>query len=135
MDFQLKDKLALVTGSTAGIGFAIAQMLAQEGATVVINGRTEKRVSNAVEKIKSAYPTAKLIPVAADLSDKNGIELLIKKVPSADIVINNLGIYEVKAFTEITDEDWLRIFNINVMSGIRLSRYYLPDMLKKIGEE
>lgn len=130
MDFQLKDKTALVSGSTAGIGLAIAQLLSLEGATVVINGRTEARVSEAMTKIKSINPNAKLIPIAADLSEKSGIETMIRAVPSADILINNLGIYEVKPFTEISDDDWLRFFNANVLSGVRLSRHYLPMMLK-----
>ncbi len=131
MDLQLKNKIALVSGSTAGIGLAIAELLSLEGATVVINGRTKERVSAAADKIKSINPHAQLIPVAADLSEMSGIETMIKAVPTIDILINNLGIYEVKPFTEISDEDWLRLFNTNVMSGIRLSRHYLPMMLKK----
>lgn len=131
MDYHLKDKTALVTGSTAGIGFAIAKLLATEGATVVINGRSDARVNEAVHKIKSICPTAKLIPAVADLSEKKGIETLIHQVSAVDILVNNLGIYEMKAFSDISDDDWLRIFNINVMSGIRLSRHYLPHLLKK----
>jgi NAD(P)-dependent dehydrogenase (short-subunit alcohol dehydrogenase family) len=130
MDLQLKGKIALISGSTAGIGLAIAELLSLEGATVVINGRTEARVSETIARIKSINPDANLIPVAADLGGKSGIETMIKTVPSVDILINNLGIYEVKPFTEISDEDWLRFFNINVMSGASLSRHYLTPMLK-----
>lgn len=126
MDFGLKGKKALVTGSTTGIGFAIAQALAQEGATVYINGRTSEKVQEAITTMKQVG--GELHPAPFDLSDKAGVEALIKVVPSLDILINNLGIYEVRAFEEITDEDWLRIFNINVMSGIRLSRHYFPLM-------
>lgn len=131
MDYHLKDKKALITGSTAGIGFAIAALLAEEGTTVVINGRKEARVAEAVKKIKATSPHAKLIPVVADLSEQTGIATLIKQVPTVDILVNNLGIYEPKSFIEIPDEDWLRFFNINVMSGVRLSRHYLPAMLQQ----
>ena len=131
MDYQLNGKTALITGSTAGIGFAIAQLLAQEKATVIINGRTEQRVSEAISKIKLNCPSAKLIPMAADLSKPQGFETIIHESPSVDILVNNLGIYEVKKFNDISDDDWLRLFNINVMSGIRLSRHYLPAMLKR----
>lgn len=131
MNYDLEDKIVLVTGSTVGIGFAIAQLLASEGATVIINGRTEKRVSDAINKIKLLHPKSKLIAVAADLSEKKGIDTLIKKISSVDILINNLGIYEVKQFVDIKDEDWMRLFNVNVMSGIRLSRHYLSGMLQK----
>lgn len=130
MDYQLKGKTALITGSTAGIGFAIAQLLALEGATVIINGRTDARVSEAINKIKSIYSGANLIPMAADLSQQHGIKAIIDKITSIDILVNNLGIYEVKPFSEISDEDWLHLFDVNVMSGIRLSRHYLPSMFK-----
>lgn len=126
MDFSLKGKTALVTGSTSGIGFAIAQALAEEGASVYINGRTEARVKAAIDKMKPV--TGKLLSAPFDLTDKAGCDQLIKHLPTVDILINNLGIYEVKSFEEITDEEWLRIFNINVMSGIRLCRHYFPTM-------
>src|SRR5579872_6864258 len=114
MNYKLDDKTALVTGSTAGIGFAIAQLLAQEGATVIINGRTQERVTQAIQKIKSVCPAAKLIPIPADLNEKKGIESVIREAASVDILINNYGIYEVKQFNDISDEDWLRLFNANV---------------------
>ncbi|MCE3045754.1 SDR family NAD(P)-dependent oxidoreductase [Legionella sp. 16cNR16C] len=131
MDFQLEEKIALVTGSTAGIGLAIAEVLAQEGATVIINGRSEERVQQAIAHIHSLHPNAKLRAAPADLSTKAGVEKLIKELPSVDILINNVGIYEIKSFVDISDEDWLHIFDVNVMSGVRLSRHYLPVMLKK----
>lgn len=131
MDLNLTDKTALVTGSTAGIGFAIAETLAHEGATVIINGRTEQRVTEAINTIKKNNSSAKLIPAAVDLSTMAGVANIINKVPFVDILINNLGFYQVKQFTEITDDEWQNIFNINVMSGVRLSRHYLPQMLKK----
>lgn len=131
MDYQLKNKKALVSGSTAGIGFAIAESLAAEGATVIINGRTEKRVNDAISSIKAKYPTANLIAAPFDLSKKEAVLHLFKAQPSVDILVNNLGIYETKDFADITDEDWLTIFDMNVLSGIRLCRQYLPLMLKK----
>lgn len=131
MDLQLTNKTALVTGSTTGIGFAIAKLLADEGATVIINGRTQKRIDDAIQQIKASNSCAKLIAAPADLSNKKEIDALLKQVPTVDILINNAGIYEAKPFIEITDEDWLRLFDVNVMSGIRLSRHYLPLMLKQ----
>ncbi|MGE5196125.1 MAG: SDR family NAD(P)-dependent oxidoreductase [Anaerolineae bacterium] len=129
MDFDLKDKVALVTASTSGIGFAIAKALAQEGASVYINGRSTEKVQAAIEKIKSIK--GKLFPAPFDLTDKAGADKLIKVLPVVDILINNLGIYEVKNFEDITDEDWLQIFNVNVISGIRLCRHYFPRMKAK----
>lgn len=128
MDFGLEGKSALVTASSAGIGYSIAQQLANEGATVYINGRTKERVDHAIAEIKKANPAAKLLPLVLDLGTKAGFEALKGKLQSVDILINNLGIYEVKDFFEITDEDWLRIFEINVLSGIRLSRHFIPRM-------
>jgi len=131
MDLQLKNKIALVTASTAGIGFATASLLAREGAYVVINGRSQHRVDDAVGRIRQDQEGARIKGVAADLGVKKGFELLSGAVPAVDILVNNLGIYEPKPFTEITDEDWLRVFEVNVLSGARLSRYYLPKMLDK----
>ncbi len=131
MDFGLKGKKAVVSGSTAGIGLAIATALAVEGAAVVINGRTEARVNSALEKIRKDHKTADLQGVAADLGAAAGVEAFVERVPHADILINNLGIFEPKLFAEIPDADWLRFFEINVLSGVRLSRHYLPGMLKK----
>jgi NAD(P)-dependent dehydrogenase (short-subunit alcohol dehydrogenase family) len=131
MNLGLQGKLAVVSGSTAGIGFAIAATLAQEGARVVINGRTEARVTTAVEKIRQRMKGAELIGVAADLGTAAGISAFVKQVPEADILVNNLGIFEVKPFLKIPDSDWLRFFETNVLSGVRLTRHYLPGMLEK----
>src|SRR5712692_4102770 len=131
MDLQLTNKKALVTGSTAGIGFAIASLLAQEGASVVVNGRSPRRVEEAVQRIRTERKNAHVTGVEADLGTKEGVNLLFRDVPVVDILVNNLGIVEPKAFAEITDEDWLRFFEVNVLSGVRLSRFYLPQMLQK----
>jgi len=131
MDLQLMDKKALVTGSTAGIGFAIASLLAQEGASVVVNGRSQGRVEEAVRRIKKENKDAQVTGVAADLGTKEGVEVLTRAVPALDILVNNLGIFEAKPFSDIPDEDWLRFFEVNVLSGVRLSRFYLPGMLQK----
>jgi NAD(P)-dependent dehydrogenase (short-subunit alcohol dehydrogenase family) len=130
MDFGLKGKTAVVSGSTAGIGLAIATALAAEGAKVIVNGRTEARVNAALEKIRQKIKTATSQGVAADLGTAGGIASFVKQVPHADILINNLGIFEPKPFAEIPDADWLRFFEVNVLSGVRLSRHYLPGMLK-----
>jgi NAD(P)-dependent dehydrogenase (short-subunit alcohol dehydrogenase family) len=131
MNLGLQGKLAIVSGSTAGIGFAIAATLAQEGARVVINGRTEARVTAAVEKIRQRTKGAELIGVAADLGTAAGVTAFVKQVPETDILVNNLGIFEVKPFLEIPDADWHRFFEVNVLSGVRLTRHYLPGMLEK----
>jgi NAD(P)-dependent dehydrogenase (short-subunit alcohol dehydrogenase family) len=131
MDLKLQGKSALVSGSTAGIGLAIAQTLAQEGASVIVNGRSESRVTQAIAKIKQSTPEAKVIGVVADAATKAGVEQIFEQVPHVDILVNNLGIYEPKAFVDITDEDWLKIFEVNVLSGIRLSRQYLPKLLEQ----
>src|ERR1700676_4368333 len=130
MDLGLKGKSAVVSGSTAGIGLAIATVLAQEGARVVINGRTDARVAAALKTIQSQVKNAEVRGVAADLGTAAGVEKFIKEIPGADILVNNLGIFEVKPFQEIPDSDWLRFFEVNVLSGVRLSRHYLPAMLK-----
>ena len=126
MDLGLKGKRALVTGSTAGIGFAIAKLLAREGVFVYVNGRTEARVDKAVGEIEG-----KVDGVAADLTTKQGAEKLFARVKDLDIVVNNLGIFEVKPFLEIDDAEWLRFFEANVLSGVRITRHYLPHMLEK----
>jgi NAD(P)-dependent dehydrogenase (short-subunit alcohol dehydrogenase family) len=131
MDLQLKNRKALVTGSTAGIGLAIASLLAEEGAAVVVSGRSQERVDSAVKRIRQAVNNVEVSGVSADLGTKQGVELLTSKVGAVDILVNNLGNYETTPFPEITDEDWLRFFEVNVLSGVRLSRYYLPQMLKK----
>jgi NAD(P)-dependent dehydrogenase (short-subunit alcohol dehydrogenase family) len=131
MDLQLSDKVALVSGSTAGIGLAIATTLAEEGATVIVNGRTQERVNHALEILGQSVPNAKLQGIAADLGTKAGVELFIQQVPFVNILVNNLGIYGSQAFEDISDEEWMNILEVNVMSGVRLSRHYLPLMLKK----
>jgi NAD(P)-dependent dehydrogenase (short-subunit alcohol dehydrogenase family) len=131
MDLQLVGKIALVTGSTAGIGYAIARRLAAEGAEVIINGRTEARVGAAIESLKAEVPGARLRGVAADFAGRASVENLLREVPAVDILVNNVGIFEPKEFTDIPDEDWFRFFEVNVMSGVRLSRHYFPAMLQK----
>ncbi|HEY8715447.1 MAG TPA: SDR family oxidoreductase [Candidatus Acidoferrum sp.] len=131
MDLGITGKIAVVTGSTAGIGFAIASTLAAEGAHVVVNGRTTQRVNAALEKIRKSVPHATATGVAADLSSVADIQKLIREAGEADILVNNLGIFEPKPFADIPDADWQRFFDVNVMSGVRLSRHYLPGMLRK----
>jgi NAD(P)-dependent dehydrogenase (short-subunit alcohol dehydrogenase family) len=128
MNLQLEGKLALVTGSTAGIGLAIAKGLAAEGARVVVNGRTEARVSRALESILREHPAARLEGLAADLSRAEETLTAVERYPNLEILINNLGTYEVKPFEQITDADWYALIETNFMSGVRLSRYWLPKM-------
>jgi len=131
MNFELKGKTAVVTGSTAGIGLAIAEALAAEGAVVVVNGRTEARVGAAIENIQKKVSGARLRGVAADLGTAKGAAEFVKAAPEADVLVNNLGVYAAKPFAEITDAEWMNIFEINVMSGVRLARHYLPGMLRQ----
>jgi NAD(P)-dependent dehydrogenase (short-subunit alcohol dehydrogenase family) len=131
MDLQIADKTALVTGSSLGIGFAIARSLAAEGATVYVNSRRQDKVNEAIAKIKSEIPQARVHGIAADLGTAEGVANLVKALPTVDILINNVGIFEPKAFDQIPDQDWMRFFEVNVMSGIRLSRAYLPGMQKQ----
>jgi NAD(P)-dependent dehydrogenase (short-subunit alcohol dehydrogenase family) len=128
MDLELKGKRALVTGSTAGIGLAAARLLAAEGAAVTVNGRTQERVDAAVRAIGSAVRGAQLQGVAADLGTAEGCARMTRAVPDVDILVNNLGIFEPKPFEEIPDADWMRFFEVNVLSGVRLARHYLPGM-------
>jgi NAD(P)-dependent dehydrogenase (short-subunit alcohol dehydrogenase family) len=127
MDLQLKGKLALVTGSTAGIGLAIATTLAREGARVIINGRSKASVDEVVASLKSGTG-GDLQGFAGDLSVASSAEQLVRKYPGVQILVNNLGIFEPKPFEEIPDADWLRLFDVNVLSGVRLSRLVLPSM-------
>jgi NAD(P)-dependent dehydrogenase (short-subunit alcohol dehydrogenase family) len=128
MDLKLSDKLALVTGSTAGIGFAIAKSLAAEGCRVIVNGRSEGRVAGAIEKIRLAHSHGRLEGLVSDLAKPEGAEETILRFPAVDILINNLGMYEPKPFEETGDADWQAIIETNFMSGVRLSRHYLPRM-------
>jgi NAD(P)-dependent dehydrogenase (short-subunit alcohol dehydrogenase family) len=129
MNYQLTDKLCLVTGSTAGIGFAIAAALAGEGAEVIINGRTEDRVADAIDRVKKIHPSAKLRAFGGDLSTVDDVDEVVERFPEVDVLVNNLGMYEPKPFEKITDDDWRKIIEVNFFSGVRLSRAYLPIML------
>src|SRR6202023_1404227 len=131
MDLELSGKSALVTGSTAGIGFAIARGLAREGARVIITRRTERRVNAAIDAIKKKHGSAEIEGFVGDLSLAEVAARLTSVYSELDILINNLGIFEPKPFVEITDKEWMRFFEVNVLSGVRLSRFYLPRMLKK----
>jgi NAD(P)-dependent dehydrogenase (short-subunit alcohol dehydrogenase family) len=128
MDLGLTGKRAIVTGSTAGIGFAVAEVLAREGANVVINGRTQARIDAALAQLRKAVPNAKIEGVAADVAIADGCGQLIRAVRDADILVNNMGIFEPKPFEEISDAEWLRFFEANVLSGVRLSRHYVKGM-------
>jgi NAD(P)-dependent dehydrogenase (short-subunit alcohol dehydrogenase family) len=130
MDLQLNGRTALVTGSTAGIGRAIATTLAREGASIVVNGRSTERVEAAVREVR-AGAAASVTGVAADLGTAEGTAELLRRVPRVDILVNNLGIFEAKPFPDITDDDWERIFRVNVLSGVRLCRHYLPQMVRQ----
>ena len=128
MDLQLNGKTAFISGSTAGIGYAIAEVLAREGARVVINGRTESRVNEAVARLGSL---GDIRGIAADFSTAEGAARVIAALPEVDVLINNVGIFEPKAFEEIDDADWFHMFEVNVMSGVRLARHYFPKMKAK----
>jgi NAD(P)-dependent dehydrogenase (short-subunit alcohol dehydrogenase family) len=131
VDLDLHGKTAIVSGSTAGIGFATALGLAQHGAQVVVTGRTPARVDAAVAEIGRAAGTSAVRGVAADLTTAAGCDALVAAVPQADILVNNVGIFELRAFADIDDADWLRFFESNVLSGVRLSRAYLPGMRER----
>lgn len=125
MELQLKGKTAIVTGGSAGIGLAITKALAAEGVTVTVPGRNQEKLEKALERISNTKA------VVADPGTAEGAEALIHHVPETDILVNNLGIYEPKPFAEISDSDWLKIFQVNVLSGVRLSRHYFPRMLER----
>jgi NAD(P)-dependent dehydrogenase (short-subunit alcohol dehydrogenase family) len=129
MNYQLEGKKCLVTGSTAGIGLAIATALAGEGAEVIVNGRTEERVAGALAQIQKLHSNAKLHAFAGDLSTVDDVTEIYMRFPEIDVLVNNLGMYEPKPFEKITDEDWHTIIEVNFFSGVRLSRTYLPRML------
>ena len=130
MDLQLKDKMALITGSTAGIGFAIAQALGREGCNVVINGRTDKRIAEAKEKL-SATSIANVYSLKFDFSKTGDYRDLLATLPTIDILINNVGVFTSQSFEETTNEDWQRMIQVNLMSGVSLSRHLLPGMLSR----
>jgi NAD(P)-dependent dehydrogenase (short-subunit alcohol dehydrogenase family) len=131
MDLKLNDKTAVVSGSSKGIGFAIASQLAAEGARVIVNGRTEAALDSALEQIRRATPSARVEGFAGDLSSAAATARLLARFPSVDILVNNLGIFEPKPFEEIPDEEWRRFFEVNVLSGVRLSRAYLAGMKQR----
>lgn len=131
MDLGLNGALALVTASSGGIGLEIARSLAREGARVILNGRTQASVTQAIESIRKSVPGASLVPLATDNGTAAGCAATIAAHPSVDILVNNLGIYEAVGFFEETDEAWQRLFEINIMSGVRLTRHYLNGMLQR----
>lgn len=133
MDLRLTGKRAFISGSTAGIGYAIAESLACEGCRVIVNGRTQKRVDAAVAQIAAtlagtACDNTAAVGIASDLGTSSGVAETVAQFPDVDILVNNVGIFEPKEFDQIPDEDWLHFFEVNVLSGVRLSRHYLPRM-------
>ncbi len=131
MNLELEGKRALVSGSTGGIGYAIAAALAKEGTHVIVNGRTQARVDAALKKLNGARVKGKVEGFAADLGSSDGVNQIIAKYPDVEILVNNLGIFEPKPFEQIPDADWFRFFEVNVLSGVRLSRHYLPGMKER----
>jgi NAD(P)-dependent dehydrogenase (short-subunit alcohol dehydrogenase family) len=131
MDLKISNKLALVSGSTKGIGHAIAVGLAREGAHVIVNGRSQASVDKAIESLRAQVPSAVTHGFAGDVSDAAQVALLVERFPHVDILVNNMGIFDPKPFEEISNEEWQRFFNINVLSGVQLSRAYLPGMKQK----
>jgi len=131
MNLNLTDKTALISGSTKGIGFAIATQFAHEGARVIVNGRSNNAITEALAHIRRAVPEARVESFAGDLSTAESVEALLLQFPSVDVLVNNLGIFEPKPFEDIPDEDWRRFFEVNVLSGVRLSRAYLPGMKQR----
>ena len=128
MDLQLKNKRALITGSTSGIGYAIAKSLAEEGTEVILNGRTQQRIDKAIKTLQETNPTAKISGIKADFRDIDSVKSLIKKIESVDILINNVGIFSSLTFENTSDKDWYEMFEVNVMSSVRLSKAFLPKM-------
>lgn len=131
MDLNLGGRTALVTASTGGIGLEIARSLAAEGARVFVNGRSEAGVASAIESIRDLHPDADLRAAVADCGTRDGTERLIGELPDVDILVNNLGVYDAGSILDLPDEEWLRLFEINILSGIRLTRHYLPGMLSR----
>ncbi|AWK07038.1 oxidoreductase [Flavobacterium crocinum] len=131
MNLKLEGKRAFISGSTQGIGYAIAQQLLAENAEVIINGRNEEKTKLAVQKLQSEFPDAKISGIKADFGKKEEVANLLNQLNDIDILINNVGIFDLKNFEDIEEEDWYKIFEINVLSGIRLSKKLLPQMLEK----
>jgi len=131
MDLKIKGKLAFVSGSTKGIGLAIATGLAREGVHVVINGRSQQSVDQATQALRAKVPDANVQGFAGDVSEAAQVAKLVERFPQVDILVNNMGIFDPKPFEEITNEEWQRFFNVNVLSGVQLSRAYLPGMKQK----
>jgi NAD(P)-dependent dehydrogenase (short-subunit alcohol dehydrogenase family) len=131
MDLGITGKRALVTGSTAGIGWAVARALAREGAAVLVNGRTPERVDTAVAAIRAEVPAAEVTGLVADLGSAAGVAVALAAAPDVDILVNNLGVFEAQPFAEIPDTEWQRLFETNVMSGVRLARHHFPRMLAR----
>lgn len=131
MDLQLKGKTVFISGSTAGIGFGTAKLFLQEGAEVYINGRSQASVAKAIAQLETEFPSCQVKGLAADFSDVNAIQALITQLPEIDILVNNVGIYRSQSFFDTTDKDWQHQHEVNVMSGIRLTRHFLPLMLDK----
>ena len=131
MELGLNGKRALVTGSTAGIGFAIAHRLAAEGASVVLTGRRQESVDDALRRLRAGVPGCEALGVAADCSTAQGAQTVFDRIDSVDILVNNLGIYERKTAFEISDDEWLRLFEVNVLSGVRFTRHYAPSMAQR----
>lgn len=131
MDLQLSGKTAFVSGSTQGIGYAIAQALLGEGVSVIVNGRDEGRLGAAVQRLRTQVPGAAVSGVVADFEDPVQVRDLLDSVGEVDILVNNVGLFEVKPFAHVSDDDWQRYLDVNVMSGVRLSRHVLPRMLAK----
>ena len=131
MNLELKGKKAFISGSTSGIGFATAKRMLLEDATVIINGRSTATINKAVDQLKKETGKEDISGIAADFSKVSEVDSLLQQLPEVDILVNNAGIFEPKPFDKIPDEDWYNLFEVNVMSGVRLSRHYFPKMLKK----
>lgn len=131
MDLQLSGKTAFITGSTSGIGFATAKLLLQEDVRVIINGRKKSSIVDAIERLKKLVPNGEVEGIATDFSNVEEVAALVDQLPHLDILINNLGIYTSQTFFETTDENWQRQMEVNLMSGVRLSKYFLPKMLRE----